>query len=273
MSTSGVSLPPSTQSSVAALANTEKLLGQSEKSLASGKSVNDAQDNPVVYYEAQSFLQQAGDLSNLKNSVSTALTTVTSTTSSIDSVSRVVDQLKGITAQAAATTDTSTRAGLANQYNSLLTQLDNIAKDSTFNGTNLLNGSANSLTVNFNPNNTSSLTIQGVDATSNGLGLTPITNGFTNADINAANTQLQTAQSTLNTSAATFGSNATLIQINQDFTSQKISNLQNASDNLTGADLTTQVANLLAEQTQNQLGVSAVGISGKASQAILKLLA
>lgn len=69
-----------------------------------------------------------------------------------------MQQLQGITNSALQTTDTTARAGLATQYNSLLSQLDELVTDATFNGTNLLNASGN-LTVYFNARNTTSLTI------------------------------------------------------------------------------------------------------------------
>ena len=169
-------------------------------------------------------------------------------------------------------TDTAVRAGLASQYNALLPQLDQLVNDATFNGTNLLNNTANNLQVYFNASNTSSLTIQGVNITSSGLNIAPASNGFaSNSDINSANSQLLNAQSTLNTDAASFGGNATLIQTNQDFTSNLISNLQTASDNLTVADPNQEAASLLALQAQNQLGIVSLGISGQLSQAVLKL--
>src|SRR5580704_347060 len=63
----------------------------------------------------------------------------------------------------------STRTTLQGNYNSLLTQIDQLAGDSSYNGVNLLNG--NNLTVNFNENGTSSLTITGVTFDHAGLGL------------------------------------------------------------------------------------------------------
>ena len=51
----------------------------------------------------------------------------------------------------------STRTTLQTNYNALLTQINQLAGDASYNGVNLLNG--NDLTINFNENATSSLTI------------------------------------------------------------------------------------------------------------------
>ena len=69
----------------------------------------------------------------------------------------------------------STRTTLQSNYNALLTQIDQLAGDASYNGVNLLNG--NNLTVNFNETGTSSLTINGVTFNPAGLGLSSIAAG------------------------------------------------------------------------------------------------
>src|SRR5690606_32858990 len=81
--------------------------------------------------------------------------------------------------QAAAGTGTSAnRASLAQQFNDILGQIDALAGDSGFNGVNLLGGLTESLKVTFNEDGSSSITISGVDVSSEGLGLTATTGDF-----------------------------------------------------------------------------------------------
>jgi flagellin-like hook-associated protein FlgL len=272
MTVGGISNSFAVQSDLTSLANTQQLLQKTEQALSTGNTVNSPADNAPAFFASQGFLQQASDLANLKDNLSTSLATVTSATNSISDVNQVVQQLQGITSEALSTSDPTARANLATQYNALLPQLDQLVGDSTFNGTNLLNNTSNSLVVNFNPSDTAALTIPGVNITSSGLNISPASNGFaTNADITAANSQLLNAQSTLNTNASSLGNNATLIQTNQDFTSGMINNLQEASNNLIMADTNQEGANLLALSAQNQLSVVSLGISAQLSQAILQL--
>ena len=272
MSIGNVSLSASARANLSALQNTAQLLAQTQSHLSTGKDVNSASDNATAYFASQGFLNRANDLGNLKNSLSTSLTTVTSVNQSISDASTVVNQLQGIVTSALGTTDTGTRAGLASQFNALLTQLDTLVNDATFNGTNLLNSTGASLVVYFNETNTTALTIGGVNITSAGLNIVSAGNAFANSgDINTSGSLLLTALSTLRTDASQFGGNATLIQTRQDFTSNLITNLQNASDSLVLADTNTEGANLQALQAQDQLGISSLAISGQLSQAILKL--
>lgn len=272
MALNQISLSASARANLAALQGVAALLGKTQEHLATGKKISSASDNATAYFASQGFLNRANDLSNIKDSLSTSLQTVSSANNSIGSANSVVLQLQGLTTQALSTTDTTVRAGLASQFNALMTQLDTLVNDATFNGTNLLNSTSSSLVVYFNETNTTSLTISGVNITSAGLGVTAAGNSWAAAgDINTTKSLLLTALSTLRTNAANFGGNATLIQTRQEFTSNLINSLQTASDNLVLADTNQEGANLQALQAQNQLGIVSLGISGQLAQAILRL--
>jgi flagellin len=167
--------------------------------------------------------------------------------------------------------NSATRTTLQTNFNNLLAQIDQLAGDASYKGVNLLNG--DNLTVNFNENNTSKLLIQGVTFNSSGLGLTSISGtGFqANANINSTISAISTALLTVQAQAETFGTNASTIQVRQDFTKNLINTLQTGSDQLVLADQNQESANLLTLQTRQQLSISALSISNQAQQAVLKL--
>jgi flagellin len=166
----------------------------------------------------------------------------------------------------------TTRANLQTQYNDLLTQINQLSNDSSYNGINLLGG--DNLKVTFNETGTSSLTIQGVNFSASGLGLSNVSGtGFQdNNNINTTISSLNTALTTLRSTAASFGSNQSTVQTRQDFTKDLINTLQTGSDNLVLADTNTEGANLLALQTRQQLAITSLSLSSQADQAILKIL-
>jgi len=216
MSVGQISLTAAARANLAAIQNTTNLLQTTEAHLASGKDVNSASDNATAYFASQGFLQRANDLNSVKGNLSTALTAVNSTTQSITDVTTLVQQLQGVTTQALGTTDTTVRAGLASQFNSLLTQLDTLVNDATFNGTNLLNSTSNNLVVFFNETNTTALTVNGINISHSGLNISSAANAFVDTNsINTSGSLLLTALATLRTDAANFGGNATLIQTRQ----------------------------------------------------------
>jgi flagellin len=176
----------------------------------------------------------------------------------------------GVAGTAVAGTST-TRTTLQGNYNSLLTQIDQLAGDASYNGVNLLNG--NNLTVNFNETGTSKLTISGVTYNSAGLGLSQIaTGGFQNTTtITGAETAINAAITSVRATTETFGTNSSTISTRQDFEKNMINTLQTGASNLVLADQNQESANLLTLQTQQQLEVSALSIANQANQSVLKL--
>jgi len=163
------------------------------------------------------------------------------------------------------------RTSFENDFNSLLTQIDQLAGDASFNGVNLLNG--NNLTVNFNESGTSSLTVTGVTYNAAGLGVSTAAADSFNLDagVNAKVTQLATATSRLRSQASTFGGNLSVLQNRQDFTKNLINVLETGAAGLTLADTNEEGANLLALQTRQSLGTTALSLAAQGDQNVLRL--
>jgi flagellin len=163
-----------------------------------------------------------------------------------------------------------TRSSLATQYNQILTQIDQLASDSGFNGVNLLAGQ--SLQVVFNVSRTSSLALSGVTFNSAGLGLSQSASNFqTNTSLANAGSQLTASLSTLQNQAASFGTNLSVIQIRQSFTTATINTLQTGASNLTLADTNQEGANLLALQTRQSLAETALSLAAQSQNSVLRL--
>jgi flagellin-like hook-associated protein FlgL len=164
-----------------------------------------------------------------------------------------------------------TRTSLENDFNNVITQIDTVAKDSSYNGINLLFG--DDLKVVFNETGTSFLTISGVTFDAAGLSLAQVGGGHfqANGNIDTTIASLDAALTTLRTQASKFGSNLTTVQTRQEFTKNLINTLQTGADNLVLADTNEEGANLLALQTRQQLSTTALSLSAQADQAVLRL--
>jgi flagellin-like hook-associated protein FlgL len=168
----------------------------------------------------------------------------------------------------------STRTTLQSNYNGLLTQINQLAADSGYNGVNLLGG--NNLTIDFNPTGTSSLTITGVTYNALGLGLSTISGSGAgsfqdSSALDSAVTDINSAITTVQTQTETFGTNSGVIGTRQTFETNMINTLQTGASNLVVADQNQESADLLTEQTQQQLEISALSIANQANQSVLKL--
>jgi flagellin len=167
----------------------------------------------------------------------------------------------------------ATRASLVAQYNQVITQINNTALDSSFNGVNLLNG--DTLKLVFDETGKSTLSITGVTFSASGLGLGSLTAGtdfIDNVHTNSVLTALNTASTTLRAQASAFGANLSVVQIRQEFNKNLINVLQTGSSNLTLADANEEAANSQALSTRQSIAVSALALANQSQQSVLQLL-
>ena len=134
------------------LQQTSDLITQTQTRLATGKRVNSALDNPTNFFTAQSLNGRANDLNSLLDSIGIAQQTLQATNNGLTSITKLIQSAQATARQAQQTTDTTVRAALASQFDDVLTQIDQLAGDSGFNGKNLLAG--DTLTVTFNSDGT-----------------------------------------------------------------------------------------------------------------------
>lgn len=167
----------------------------------------------------------------------------------------------------------STRTTSMKQYNEILDQIDQLAKDSGYKGVNLLQG--NSLKVVFNEDRSSYLTINGTfaDTSDEGLKISRAED-WTNPDneaIEASISELENAITSLRNMASEFGNNYSIVENRENFTESLINVLEEGSDKLTLADMNEESANMLALQTRQQLAINSLSLASQAAQSVLSL--
>jgi flagellin len=277
MSVSDISLTAGMRTNLLNLQNTSTLLNRTQQRLSSGKSVNSALDNPTNFFAAQNATQRASDLSDRKDGMANAVQTVSAANAGITAISSLISAAKGISQSALSTSDTNVRSTLSAQYDTIRTQIDQVASDSGFQGLNLLSSAAGSsgvstMTVNFNENASSKLAIGGFDASSAGLSMGGATGTWQlNTSITADQAHMDTAVTTLRANTQTLAANLNIVTTRQSFTDSMVSTLQTGADNLTLADMNTEGANMLMLQTRQSLGTTSLSMSSQAAQSVLKL--
>jgi len=105
----------------------------------------------------------------LLDSMGQAISTIKAADEGIEAITSFVEQAKAVANSALETKDAEERDKYMSQYNSIRDQINQLAKDSGYKGVNLING--DSLTVTFNEDRTSDLTIAAQNATTTGLGI------------------------------------------------------------------------------------------------------
>jgi flagellin-like hook-associated protein FlgL len=272
-----ISLNASVRSILLSLQKSTDEIGTVQNRLASGKKVSSALDNASAYFTARSLTNRADDLASVKDGIINGLNVVKAATKGLEGIEKILVQMKGIAEQAKSATTTADRSKYSDQYDALRTELDNLAKDASYNGVNLLKATPDDLTVTFNEDASATYTIDGIASDSAGLAVTAA-NDWDNATLATGTTnvegditKLTTALSTVRANAATMGSSGSLLQIRSDFTTNMISTLRSGSDSLTNADLNEEAANMLALQTRQQLANNALAMANQSAQSVLRL--
>jgi len=269
MSINDISLSGGMRQNLANLQLVAALQARTTERLSTGKRVNSAIDDPSAYFAAKDHMNHANDLAARKDSMGEAIQNVKAAMNGIDAINSLIEQAKGLAASARGANATD-RTNLATQFGEILSQIDQLSADSGYRGTNFLAG--DSLTVAFNEDSSSTLTITGFDATSTGLGIGAAQNAWAaDTDIDAAVTDLNAATVTLRTNTKTLSANLSVVTTRQQFASDLITTLSDGASQLTAADQNEEGANMLALQTRQQLGITALSLSSQAQQSILKL--
>lgn len=271
MAISNIALTSAMRANLYSLQKTTDLMELTQNRLSTGKKVNSALDDPIAYFAAEAHTQRATDLAALKDEMGEGIQTITAANNGIEAITDLVASAKSIAQAALASSSATERSDYATQFDAILDQIDDLAVDSGYKGTNLLDD--DDLTINFNEEATSSLTVSGFDASANtGLAIQDAANAWAgDGDITAAIADLDAARSTLRTNSKNLSSDLSTITIREDFTDKMMNTLSDGAANLTLADMNEEGANMLMLQTRQALGTTSLSLASQAAQSVLRL--
>jgi flagellin-like hook-associated protein FlgL len=264
-----ITLTAGMRSNLYALQNTTNLMEDTQTRLSTGKEVNSALDDPVNFFKSKDHYDRADDLTSKKDGMNESIKVIEAANTGIEGIYDLLDQMKSL-ASAAKTSENT--GDLADQYDSIRSQIATMASDSGYGGQNLLDG--DSLSVEFNEDGTHTLSVAGTTATSAGTvaGKTISEADFSsNGAIEANISEIDKAVTQLRTEAQKLASSLSTIEIRADFTSEMVNTLETGADNLTLADMNEEGANMLMLQTRQSLGTTSLSLSSQAAQSVLQL--
>ena len=286
MALSTISLTSGMRANLFSLQKMSRDMEITQNRLATGLKVNTALDDPINFFAAQEHRSRASDLASRKDGMSEAIQTIKAANVGVEGVNNLIAQAKSL-AQSAMSATASEATTLATQYGKVMTQINQMANDSGYKGTNLMK--SGSLTVQFAPTaNQSCLSITGfgdstaafniagltAEVSTAGMGTTWVVSGQTTVTTSAVQTSinnLETAMDTLRTESKTLSNNLSIITAREDFTSQMINTLGDGAAKLTEADMNEEGANMLMLQTRQALSMTSLNLASQVAQSVLRL--
>lgn len=167
-----IRLSLSSRSNLLSLQNTSDLISRTSNRLATGLKVNSAIDDAPAFFASQSLSFRATDFTRVQSDIDQSIQTLQTALDGLKAIQALVENVQGLMTQLLNASDMTSSETLRNQYNGLLTQIDKLADNASYQGKNLINTSSQTLGINFDENYTSvELTISANNATSTGLNL------------------------------------------------------------------------------------------------------
>ena len=283
MALSTISLTPGMRANLFSLQQTSKDFEIVQKRLATGLKINSALDDPINFFTAQEHRLRASDLAARKDGMSEAIQTIKAANVGVENINTLIAQAKSLAQSALSVNNTDDAATFANQYSTVLDQINMMAQDSGYKGVNLLQGAE--LTVQFaSEADTSYLNLTGFGDTT-GLNIDGLSDELTSKGtnwidglgeldtdaINASVDNLEEAMGKLRVESKTLSSNLSIITAREEFTAQMINTLGDGASKLTEADMNEEGANMLMLQTRQALGTTSLSLASQAAQGVLRL--
>ena len=253
---------------------TSSQLQATQNIISTGLKVSSAKDDGATYAIAQSQRATVSSLDAVKDSLNRGSSVVDVAMSAGDSVTDLLTQMKSKALAASDTSlDTTSRAAMATDFNSLRDQITKTLSNASFNGINIIDGTNSSISALANASGKSTLTVAGENMSLGGSIVTVGTaSSFASAtSASALLTTLDTSINNVSAALAKLGTSSTALQNHMTFVGKLQDSINTGIGNLVDADMAQESAKLQALQTKQQLGVQALSIANQSTSTVLSL--
>ena len=257
------------------LDQTNAQLETTQNAINSGLKVASAKDDGSTFAIAQNMRGDVAGYSAVSDSLNRGTSVVDVAMSAGQSISDLLIEMKSKAAAASdASLDTASRQALNEDFQSYASQITSIVQNATFNGFNLIDGSAtNGISALASADGTHHITVATENLSLSG-GIITFGSTASISTQTAASAMISTLETSLNnvdSALAKLSSGAKKFSIQSTFVSQLSDTLTSGIGNLVDADMATESAQLTSLQTKQQLGVQALSIANQSPSIVLSL--
>ncbi|MDB5038342.1 MAG: hypothetical protein JWQ35_1870 [Bacteriovoracaceae bacterium] len=226
--------------------------------LATGKRVNSAKDDPASLAIGTGLQTSIQSLNAVNQGISTSQGVLSTAAGGLDSTLNSLQQARSLALQASnGTLNDNQRAGLQQQYDQTMQNIDQVSSQTNFNGTNLLDGSFSQSVTTGTDGQSTNVSIGSVSSSALGVSATGISTQASAQDalasIDSAISQVETQQSNIGAAQSSFNFSSSANSIAAE-------NLSAAASTTTDSDL----ANVTSQLSQQKVLVQAQVLALKA---------
>lgn len=245
--------------------------GQAMDRLSSGKRINSAKDDAAGLAIATRMDAKVRGLSQAIRNSNDGISLAQTAEGAMQESSNILVRMRELAVQASNGTSTlSDRTALQAETTQLISQLGDIATRTDFNGTALLDGTANiNIQTGVNSGDTVNITIGDLQAAGLGVAAVDIS---TVAGAGAALTLVDTAINTVASSRATLGAVQNRLESNVNNLTSTVTNLAEAKSRIEDTDYSMETTKLASAQILAQASTAMLAQANQSQQGVMNLL-
>ena len=266
------------------LQKSQSALGAAVDRLSSGLRLNRAQDDSAGLAISQRLMEQVRGISPVAGDANNAISLTQVAEGSLGQVSDTLQRMRDLANQSAnGSNSDADRQSLQQEFGKLSDAIDRIAKETQYNGQNLLDGSFTGATFQVGGNNISIGAI--ADTQTSALGrVTSATataenrQGVAGLDITTeagaleARDRIDAAITSVVDSRSRLGASTNRIQVSISNLNNSSTNLGTANSRIRDADVAEESSNLTSLMMRSQAGAAILAQSNAMPQSVLSLL-
>jgi len=254
------------------LNKTNRALNRIAKQLATGKKINSASDDAAGISIASKMDSRIRGLNVAKTNVADAMSLIGIADGGLQGIEESLQEMREIALSAKSDTlSTDERDALQTQFDSIMSEINDYAGQATFNGIDLLDGTADlSIQSGANAGDTTDVAIT-QDYSANGLSVDALT---IDSSANASTTidAIDTALGLVNSGMSDLGALTNRFESKSDYIDNAIENNSAALERIEDADMAEVAAENIKLQTKQQSNLFALSQAIQMPQSVLSLL-
>lgn len=255
------------------LSVTQGQMSKSLEKLSSGFRINRAADDAAGLAISEGLRSQVGGLKVAARNAQDGVSVVQTAEGALTETHSILQRMRDLAVQASndgALSDTD-KAKANAEFSELISELDDIAGKTTFNGTNLLDGSFTAKNFQVGADAGDQLAVSIDDMSSAGLGIDASTIG-TLTDAQSALTAVNTAIGTVSDQRANLGATQNRLEHKINNLNVTVENLSASESRIRDTDMAQEMMSFTRSQILSQAGTAMLAQANQASQGVLSLL-
>ena len=269
---SNISALKASSASVAA----DKMLGQAMERLSTGKRINSAKDDAAGMAIATSMTAQVRGMNQAIRNANDGIALAQTAEGSLNEVTNMIQRVRELAVQSASGTyqDATDRTYMQAEVDELTAQIDQVIKNTEFNGVKLFDASTATVKVQAGANTADTIDLAMADLTS----LAASGGAAGSYDVStatAANTLLGTLDTELdsiNSARSTLGAGQNRLESAVNNLTNNVTNLSDARSRIEDTDYSAETTALAKAQILSQASTAMLAQANQSQQNVLSLL-